>query len=96
MIVSICDDTPETIACQGVLDAINAQIAVLDRQGVIVAANRAWLRSVAAKSGDHMFRVGANYRDAWNDDRSIFARSGAGSAGGHRGGAAWRARLFHV
>ncbi|MGQ9547045.1 MAG: sensor histidine kinase [Roseiflexus sp.] len=73
MIVSICDDRPETIACQGVLDAINAQIAVLDRQGIIVAANQAWLRSTAAQSGDHLLRVGANYRDAWNDDRSIFA-----------------------
>jgi len=73
MIVSICDDTPETIACQGVLDAINAQIAVLDRHGVIVAANRAWLRSVAATSDDHLFQIGTNYRDAWNDDRSIFA-----------------------
>lgn len=73
MIVSICDDRSETIACQGVLDAINAQIAVLDRRGVIVAANRAWLRSVAAQSGDHLLRVGANYRDAWNDDQSIFA-----------------------
>ncbi len=73
MIVSICDDRSETIACQGVLDAINAQIAVLDRHGVIVAANRAWLRSVAAQSGDHLLRVGAHYRDAWNDDQSIFA-----------------------
>jgi signal transduction histidine kinase len=74
MIVSICDDTPETIACQSILDAINTQIAVLDRHGVIVAANRAWLRSVAAKSDDHLFWIGTNYRDAWNDDESIFTR----------------------
>lgn len=67
------DDTPETIACQSVLDAMNAHIAVLDRNGVIIAANRAWFRSVAAQSGDRLFRIGAHYRDDWTCEQSVFA-----------------------
>ncbi len=73
ILASTCDDMPETIACQSVLDAITAQIAVLDRKGIIIAANRAWFRLVAAKSGDHLFRIGTCYRDDWNREQSVFA-----------------------
>lgn len=73
ILASTCDDMPETIACQSVLDAMTAQIAVLDRNGVIIAANRAWFRSVAAKSGDQLFRIGTCYRDDWNREQSVFA-----------------------
>ncbi len=70
---STCDDMTETLACQSVLDAMNAQIAILDRNGVIVAANRAWFRSVAARSGDRLFRIGAHYRNDWTCEQSVFA-----------------------
>ncbi|MGC9040218.1 MAG: PAS domain-containing protein, partial [Roseiflexus sp.] len=73
VLASTHDDTPETIACQSVLDALNAQIAVLDRNGVIIAANRAWFRLVAAQSGDRLFRIGAHYRDDWTCEQSVFA-----------------------
>lgn len=70
---STCDDMLETLACQSVLDAMNAQIAILDRNGVIVAANRAWFRSVAAQSGERLFRIGAHYRNDWTCEQSVFA-----------------------
>jgi signal transduction histidine kinase len=73
ILASTHDDTPETIACQSVLDALNAQIAVLDRNGVIIAANRAWFRLIAAQSGDRLFRIGAHYRDDWTCEQSVFA-----------------------
>lgn len=73
VIASTYDEAPDTIACQSVLDAIRAQIAILDRSGVIIAANRAWFRSVAAPGGDQLFRIGTCYRDDWNRERSVFA-----------------------
>ncbi|MCS6938172.1 MAG: ATP-binding protein [Roseiflexaceae bacterium] len=73
IVASTYDDAPETIACQNVLDALNAQIAILDRNGIIVAANRAWFREVAAQSGDRLFRIGAHYRNDWSCNQSIFA-----------------------
>ncbi|MCS6842202.1 MAG: ATP-binding protein [Roseiflexus sp.] len=73
ILASTHDDASETIACQSVLDALNAQIAILDQNGVIIAANRAWFRSVAARSGDRLFRIGACYRDDWTAEQSIFA-----------------------
>lgn len=39
ILASTHDDASETIACQSVLDALNAQIAILDQNGVIIAAN---------------------------------------------------------
>lgn len=70
---STYDDASEAIACQSVLDALSAQIAILDQHGVIIAANRAWFRLVAAQSGDRLFRIGACYRDDWTCEQSIFA-----------------------
>jgi len=72
-----------TITGQGVLDALTAQIAVLDRNGAIVMANQAWRRFVATQSGERAtLEVGASYRDVWRDGRGI---SGPGAHDAQQG-----------
>ena len=46
-----------------VLDSLDAQVAIVDEQGVIVATNRAW-RDVGARRGTPGAGVGANYLSA--------------------------------
>jgi two-component system CheB/CheR fusion protein len=51
---------------QGVLDAMPAHVAVLDRVGVVQLVNRSW-REFAERNGDHGLRAsgpGVNYLDA--------------------------------
>src|SRR5258707_8738801 len=50
---------------QAILDAIDAQIAVLNSRGEIVAVNRSWQRFAAENSLDNLQSagVGANYLD---------------------------------
>ena len=55
---------------RGVLDSMLAQIAVLDRNGRIIAVNDAWRRFAADRIGDKSeplsrTSVGSNYLDVW-------------------------------
>lgn len=61
------------ITGQDMLDALTAQIAVLDRNGAIIIVNQAWRQFVATQSGERAaLEVGASYRDGWRDGRGIF------------------------
>ena len=51
-----------SLFCQSVLDALEANIAVLDRHGIIIAVNNSWQRFGEANGiRDSRFGVGVNY-----------------------------------
>ncbi|MEK0084743.1 PAS domain S-box protein [Benzoatithermus flavus] len=56
---------PTAPPAHAVLDALPAQVAVLDRNGVIVAANAAWRQAAGAGAELPMLAVGADYLAAW-------------------------------
>jgi len=61
---------------RGVLDSMLAQIAVLDRDGRIMAVNDAWRRFAAERSGDKpeqlsRTNVGSNYLDVWRSSFDV-------------------------
>lgn len=56
-----------------ILDALTIQIAVLNRDGIIIEANSAWLRAIAARSGGRLLGIGAHYRAVWDDNHGVFA-----------------------
>ena len=74
---------------QAVLDALPAQVAVLDRRGVIIAVNEAWRRFALENGGSPGLRVGlgldylAICRNAMGED----VEAGPGSRGRCRHGA---------
>lgn len=60
----------------GVLDALTSHIAVLDKQGVIVAVNRAWTRFASENGGKaEAYGVGVSYLEA--------VRAGVGCGDSH-------------
>jgi PAS domain S-box-containing protein len=61
---------------RGVLDSMLAQIAVLDRDGKIMAVNDAWRRFAAERTGDKpeplsRTHVGSNYLDIWRSSFDV-------------------------
>jgi PAS domain S-box-containing protein len=61
---------------RGVLDSMLAQIAVLDRNGKIMAVNDAWRRFAAERIGDKpepssRMHVGSNYLDIWRSSFDV-------------------------
>lgn len=55
------NETSAIPSAQGILDAVAAPIAVLDRSGTIIATNRAWLDfGQANRAGEHT-HIGVNY-----------------------------------
>jgi PAS domain S-box-containing protein len=53
---------------QSTMDALSTQIAILDRRGVVIAANAAWLRfGAAAPASDRCCGVGISYFDYWEN-----------------------------
>jgi PAS domain S-box-containing protein len=61
---------------RGVLDSMLAQIAVLDRNGKIMAVNDAWRRFAAERLGDKVeplsrTHVGSNYLDVWRSSCDV-------------------------
>jgi signal transduction histidine kinase len=61
---------------RGVLDSMLAQIAVLDRNGKIIAVNDAWRRFAAERIGDKpeslsRTHVGSNYLDVWRSSFDV-------------------------
>ena len=61
---------------RGVLDSMLAQIAVLDRNGKIIAVNDAWRRFAAERIGDKpesssRTHVGSNYLDIWRSSFDV-------------------------
>jgi PAS domain S-box-containing protein len=53
------------LLADAVLDALPAEVAVLDREGVMVAANAAWRRLAGEGADFPMLGVGAAYLAAW-------------------------------
>ncbi len=53
---------------QSTLDALSTQIAILDRRGVVIAANAAWQRfGSAGPNSDRRCGVGTSYFDYWEN-----------------------------
>jgi PAS domain S-box-containing protein len=61
------DAAPAALQACAILDALPAQVAVIDRLGVIVAANAAWARGVAAAGTElPIAAVGSDYLALWD------------------------------
>lgn len=61
------------VMTDSILDALTIKIAVLNRDGIIIEANSAWLRDAAARSGGRLLGIGTDYRAGWDDDYGLFA-----------------------
>lgn len=61
------------VMTDSILDALTIKIAVLNRDGIIIEANSAWLRDAAARSGGRLLGIGTDYRAGWDDDDGLFA-----------------------
>ena len=62
---------------QALLDAIKAHIAVIDRQGKILAVNRAWVAFARANGADDLNStgIGVNYLDVCRSASGPFAEA---------------------
>lgn len=68
----------ERLDRDSILDSLTAQIAVLDRDGYVVATNAAWRRFSEQSNGDAWFgsgcgntEIGGNYRDVCQASQSV-------------------------
>lgn len=81
---------------RGIVDAVSAQLVVLDHDGRIVAANAKWRHNAAETRHDWLaVGVGANYLEACEQSRDSHAAKAKAIAAGIRGVIAGQQPTFH-